>query len=287
MNDENWVRPETPVYVLCNPPETNANIKGLLWGNGDPDLARLQSDDYWAISKTHCYRRIEEEGRHCVEFKDYEAVFEGGRAEAISMLINLGADRARISVEVHIKDDSSFVRTGDGGTSVAGDRGIARAGRRGYAAAGKQAVAWAEHVGYAEVEDGGVAITDNFGGGSAIAGDGGVAIGQGGFNKLFAGKGGIAVAQIAGKIWVGDHGIGVCRRSGTVYGGGASVVVGETVSGDMASLLVARRRVDTGGGEHEWQVAYGFVGQAGIFPGRLYTVEDNRLIEKASEQDQK
>ena len=164
MSNQDWIRPETPVYVLCNPPEADATIKGLLWGNGDPELARLQSDDYWAISKTHCYRRIDDQGRHCVEFKDYDAVFEGGRAEAISTLINLGADPTRISLDVRIKDDSSFVRTGDYGTSVTGERGVARAGRRGYAAAGNEGVAWAEHAGYAEVGDEGVAITDNIGG---------------------------------------------------------------------------------------------------------------------------
>ena len=120
-----------------------------------------------------------------------------------------------------------------------------------------------------------------------IAGDGGIAIGQGGFNKLFAGRGGIAIAQIAGKIWVGNHGIGVCRRSGTVHGGIASIVIGEVVSGGMESLLVARRRMDIGSGEQQWQVAFGFVGQAGILPGRLYTVEDTRLIEKSDGQDQK
>jgi len=293
MSDENWIVPDAPAYVLCNPPE-KGSLKGLLWGHGDPYFAGLQSYDYWAVAKVGSYREIEEKGRRCVEFKDHETVFEGTRVEAIKTLISLGADPARISLEVTVKDvaekfsyHAAYVRTGDCGTSIVADYGIARTGRRGHAAARWDGIdlidmlgciAWADRAGYAQAGDGGLAVIG--GGGTAIAGDGGIVVGLEGLDKLFAGKGGKAVSHAGGKIWVGDRGIGICRSSGTVYGGNDSIVIGELVSGGTGSLLVARKR--TSGGE--WQVAYGVVVKDGIQPGAKYTVEDNRLVERTNEQ---
>jgi hypothetical protein len=61
MSDENWIVPETPVYVLCNPPEDEDRGYrwGLLWGSGDPSLAHLQSFDYWAVVRVKSCRDME------------------------------------------------------------------------------------------------------------------------------------------------------------------------------------------------------------------------------------
>jgi hypothetical protein len=298
MSEENWTVPETPAYVLCNPPAQGSDHKGLLWGNGDPEFALLQADDYWAVVKVRCYREIEEKGRRCVEFKDHETIFEGTRADAIKTLIGLGADPARISVELQIKEAAEkfnyapvYIRTGDCGTSIVTDHGIARAGRRGHATAKCDGIdlidmlgciAWAGPHGRAEAGDSGVAIIGGSGTGTAIAGDGGMALSPGGgFQKLLVGKAGKAVTEFAGNIWVGDFGIGVCKRTGTVYGGSESIVIGELVSGGPGSLLVARKRTHPDG---EWQVAYGVAGKDGIKPNTKYTVEDNRLVERTDEQ---
>ncbi len=149
MSDEDWIVPETPAYVLCNPPEKGSATKGLLWGQGDPKLAHLHSYDYWAVVRVQSYCETENEGRRCVEFKEGETVFEGARTEAINILINLGADPARISVEAQTRDDpvkfrdGPYVRTGDCGTSIVPDYGTARAGQPGHAAAGEEGIAWA------------------------------------------------------------------------------------------------------------------------------------------------
>jgi hypothetical protein len=285
MSDGNWIVPEAPAYVLCNPPEKGSTTKGLLWGQGDPTLAVLHSYDYWAVVRVQSYYETENEGRRCVEFKEGETVFEGARTEAIKILIKLGADPARISVEVQIRDDpvkfrdGPYVRTGDCGTSIVPDYGIARAGLLGHAAAGEEGIAWAGMGGNAHVGVGGLAIVG--GGGMATAGNGGTAIGSSGLNKLFVGRGGVAITGPSGRIWVGDRGIGISRRSGTVYGGSESIVIGEIVSGGAGSLLVARKLISDDGSTREWQVAYGIVGQDGIRPWAKYTVEDNRLIERS------
>jgi hypothetical protein len=302
MSDGNWIVPDAPAYVLCNPPEKASTTKGLLWGQGDPDFAGLQSYDYWAVAKVGSYRETEEKGRRCVEFKDHETVFEGTRVEAIKTLISLGADPARISVEVQVKDasekfnDAAYARTGDCGTSIVAGFGIARTGHRGHATATCDGidlidmlgcVAWAGANGYAEAGDGGLAVVDGLGAGTAIAGNGGIAIGQDGFKRLFVGRGGKAVTDIGGKVWVGDHGIGICRLSGTVYGGNESIVIGEVVSGGVGSLLVARKRVYSGNSEPVWQVAYGFVGRDGIRAGVRYTVKENELVQKTDEEEER
>lgn len=297
MNNGNWIAPHLPAYILCNPPQKNSTIRGLLWGEGDADLAQLQSYDYWAVVQARAYREIEENGRRCVEIKEHDMVFEGARAEAVRTLIALGADPARISVEVQVRAaaekfsyDGAYLRTGDGGTSILTDYGIARAGRRGHASAKcdgidlidmLDGIAWAGSRGYAEAGDGGLAIIDAMGEGLAIAGIGGIAVARGAFHKLFVGRGGKAVAEIGGKIWVGDHGVGICQVSGTAYGGDESIVIGEIVSGGMGSLLVARKRAFE---PDAWEVAYGIVGKDGIKAGAKYTVENNRLVEKTNEQ---
>jgi hypothetical protein len=91
-------------------------------------------------------------GGRCVEFKDYETVFEGGRIEAVNLLISLGADPAGISLEIQVKDDSSVIQTRDYGTSVVADDGIARTGVWGYARAGVRGIAWPARLAMPKLE---------------------------------------------------------------------------------------------------------------------------------------
>src|SRR5271156_6258618 len=103
VNHMNWIRPETPVYVLCESQDESvssqgrSNHRGLLLGKGDCHLAGLRSA-FWAVAKVPYYYEIESVNGGCVGFSVYEIVFEGKRPEVIRALIEYGPHGNEISV---------------------------------------------------------------------------------------------------------------------------------------------------------------------------------------------
>jgi len=283
MNDENWITPDQPVYVLCKPPEDNDVFHwGLLWGCGNPGRAHLRCDNHWAVVKVASYRKLL--AFECIEFKDYELVFEGDRVQSVAQLVSLGADPAAISVKIEVRDDASLARTGFYGTSIVAGDGFADAGACGYACAGAGGIARVDEAGTAVAGDRGLAIVEGKRYGTAIAGDQGIAIGEGRFKQLSVGNGGVAIAS-SGKIWLGDEGVGI---GGTeIFGRENSIAIGEFVSGGPGSVLIARNLVfDPVSDTTERQMACGVVGRDGIQPWVQYTVKDGVLVRLGEETDE-
>jgi hypothetical protein len=283
MSDENWITPDKPVYALCDPPgEDDAFRWGLLWGRGNPGRANLGWDNHWAVVKITSYR--ESPADECIEFKDYELVFEGGRVEAVNKLISLGADPAGISLEIEVREDASVALTGFYGTSIVAGDGFADAGACGYACAGAGGLARVYESGTAVAGDRGLAIVEGKRYGSATAGDRGIAIGEGRFKRLSVGDGGVAIAS-SGRLWLGDGGVGI--GDAEIFGREESIAIGGTVYGGPGSVLIARNRVlDPETDEYKWQVACGIVGRDGIRPWVQYTVQDGVLVQLKEETDE-
>jgi hypothetical protein len=288
MSEEDWITPEKPVYVLCNPPEEERKDFrwGLLWGNGDPNLANLLPADYWAVVKVNSYREVDLKGSRCVEFKDYEIVFRGSRVEAVNTLVSLGADPARISLDMDVKDNASAARTRSYGTSIVAGDGFAYTGACGYAKAGAGGIARTGEAGYAKAGDGGLAIVEGKRFGEAIAGDRGIAIGEERFKILTVGNGGTAIAT-NGKVSVGHESVGIALSGEWVIGGDESIVIGDIVSGGPGSVLISKNLVlDPKTDEYERQVACGIVGRDGIRPWVQYTVKDGVLVQLKEETNE-
>jgi hypothetical protein len=275
MNDENWIKPDQPVYVLCPPPEEeNAFHTGLLWGRGDPRGASLCWSDRWAVVKVASYR--ESSDQKFIEFKDHELIFEGDRAESVDTLISLGADPADISIEIQIREDASVARTGFCGVSIVAGDGFADAGACGYARAGDGGIAKVDASGTAVAGDDGLAIVEGKRHGTATAGNRGIAIGAGRFKRLSVGEGGIAIAA-SGKIWLGDNSVGI--GDSEIFGRKDCIAIGSIVSGGPGSLLIARRgEYNSETDEYEKFIACGVVGRDGIQPWVQYTVRAGVLV---------
>jgi hypothetical protein len=286
MSDENWITPEKPVYVVCNPPEDGHPSWGLMWGHGSPSLAHLQAVDHWVVAKVVSYRDVELRGERCVEFEDHEIVFEGRRSEAIDALIALGADPAQVSPQIQIKQDASVAQTGNFGTSIVVADGFADTGACGYAETGDRGIARTGEGGYAKAGNGGMAIVQGKRYGTAVAGDRGIAIGEEQFKYLSVGDGGVAIAA-NGKVSIGSQAIGIVRSGEWVSGGHECIAIGEVVSGGPESLLISKRwDYDFEDDKGKMHIACGVVGRDGIEPWRKYTAKDGVLVKLKETSDE-
>ncbi|HZQ39579.1 MAG TPA: hypothetical protein VFA87_02260 [Rhizomicrobium sp.] len=275
MSDKDWITPDTPVYVLCKPPEeADVPHMGLLWGRGDPGDVSMCWHDRWAVVKVASYR--ESTNRQSIEFKDHELIFEGDRAESVEKLISLGADPAAISIEIQVREGASMARTGFCGTSIVTGDGFADAGACGYARAGAGGIAKVGESGTAVAGDGGLAVVEGKRHGNAIAGNRGIAIGEGRFKRLSVGDRGIAIAA-SGRIWLGDGSVGI--GDSETFGRNNCIVIGSTVSGGPGSVLIARGGAyNSETDEYETYIACGIVGRDGIQPWVQYGVKAGHLV---------
>ena len=303
-SDENWVNNAAPVYVLCGSdelhedgwlgpieagPDATRGIYGLLWGAGDCGLANLGWSQSWAVVKVSRYRERTSAGSRWVEFQEGEVVVNGERPEALRALIALGADPANFGFEFQSSENRSNTSVGKYGVAHAQNDGIARSGPFGWAQSGCDGIAKAGFFGIARVEAYGLAIADEVGHavagecgvaisdgkrfGYATAGNEGVAVGRGRFKLVEAGNFGIAVATNGSRATAGDNGVAICYSEQASVGT-SGIAIGQTVNGNLGSLLVAMSwNPETG----ERAYATGIVGRDGIEPLIYYRCIGGKL----------
>ena len=269
MSDQNWITPEKPVYVLCNPPEEGRPTWGLLRGQGSPSLAHLQAVDHWVVVKVISYRNVDLRGERCVEFEDHEILFEGRRSEAIDTLIGLGADPAEISPPIQIKPKTRPLRKPAASAPLSSSCGRLRRyrrlrlcrDRRSWHRAHRRR--WLCQSGPRRPGDCPRQALRNGGSRRSRHHDWRRTIQVSGS----VGNGGVAIAA-NGKVRIGNQAVGIVRSGEWVSGGQECIAIGEVVSGGPDSLLIAKRwEHDPETGTSKTHIACGVVGRDGIEPG--------------------
>jgi hypothetical protein len=292
-SNEKWVRNDTPVYILCGSdelpgdgclglveasPDAERGIYGLLWGAGDCGQANLGWSQSWAVVKVLSFMERVSGDSRWVEFQEGEVVVNGDRPGALRALIELGADPANFAFEFQSAENLAVASVGKYGVAHAPNNGIARSGPFGWAQSGCDGIAKAGFFGIARVEayglavadevghavagDYGVAVSDGKRFGYATAGTGGVAVGRGRFKVVAAGEFGVAVATSGSSAIAGDSGVAICYSERASVGT-SGIAIGQTVNGNLGSLLVATScHPETG----ERSYATGIVGNDGIEP---------------------
>ena len=221
-------------------------IRGLPWGVGDPAAAFLDSPQ-WAIVRLDAEDMPGVTSGSALEFSAGTVIYRGDPRGALETLIQHGADRAAMSVQLVMQDASGIADVGACGVAVTGDSGVARGGPGSHllVPGGYGGIAVAGRRGRATVGgDNGIAIVGAEGhaiasglavgrqaGGWLVAGESGVAVALAAANELAVGQGGIAVGlDRVGRIALGRHAVAVVRdatgsRIRVRLGEGALIVV--------------------------------------------------------------
>lgn len=260
-------------------------IRGLPWGVGDPAAAFLDSPQ-WAIV------RLDEEDMPGVtsgsvyELMGGTVIYRGDPRGALETLIDHGADRAAMSVQLAMQDANGIADVGPFGVAVTGDCGLARGGRGSHllVPGGYGGIAVGGPFGRVMVDgSNGVAIVGTEGhavasglavgresGGWLLAREPGVAVALGGANALEVEQGGIAVGLArVGRIALGRHAIAVVRDA---TGSRPRVTLGE-------GALVIVRHFEAGSETPCFTVAQ--AGAGGLQPDVLYIWADGTFHPKS------
>lgn len=255
--------------------ETTARrgVRGLPWGIGDPAAACLDSP-HWAIV------RVDEEDAvavvpGAVEFFGGTVIYRGDPRGALETLIQHGADRAAMSVQLVMQDATGIADVGAFGVAVTGDSGLARGGPCSHllVPGGYGGIAVVGRGGRATVGgSNGIAIVGSEGhaiapglavaraaGGWLVAREPGVAVALAAAHALEVESVGIAVGlDRVGWIAIGPHAVAVVRnatgsRVRATLGEGALIVVRYfDAEGETPRFSVAR----AGGGGLQPDVPY-------------------------------
>lgn len=221
-------------------------IRGLLWGVGDPAAAFLDSPQ-WAIVRLDDEDMPGATSGRVLEFMGGTVIYRGDPRGALETLIQHGADRAAMAVQLMMQDARGIADVGPFGVAVTGDSGLARGGPGSHllVPGGYGGVAVAGRRGRATVGgDNGIAIVDAEGhaiapglsvgrgaGAWLLARDGGVAVALAPAHALEVEQGGIAVGlDRVGRIALGRHAVAVVHdatgsRLRVTLGEGALIIV--------------------------------------------------------------
>jgi hypothetical protein len=200
-------------------------VRGLSWGVGDPAAADLDSP-HWAIV------RLDEEDTPIeapgtVELFGGTVIYRGDPRGALETLIQHGADRAAMAVQLVMQDENGIADVGAFGVAVTGDCGLARGGPGSHllVPGGYNGIAVAGRGGRATVGgSNGIAVVDAEG--HAMAS--GLAVGRGAGGTLVAREPGVAVALAAAQmleVEAGGIAVGLDRVQRITIGSQAVAVV--------------------------------------------------------------
>lgn len=237
-------------------------FRGLPWGVGDPAAAFLDSP-HWAIVRVDAEDMPDELSGPVLGFAAGTVIYRGDPRGALETLIQHGADRAAMSVQLAMQDANGIADVGPFGVAVTGDSGLARGGPRSHllVPGGYGGIAVAGRGGRARVDgSNGIAIIGAAGhavasglavgrepGGWLSARDPGVAVALATASALEVEQGGIAVGlDRVARIALGRDAIAVVRdasgsRLRVTLGQGALIVVRYLEpGGDVPRFTVAR-----------------------------------------------
>jgi len=259
-------------------------IRGLPWGVGDPAAAFLDSSQ-WAIV------RLDEEDMPGVasgsvlEFMGGTVIYRGDPRGALETLIDLGADRAAMSVKLVMQNANGIADVGPFGVAVTGDSGLARggpgshllvpgglggvavAGRRGrVTVGGSNGIAIVGAEGHATAS--GLAVAREAGA-WLLARELGVAVALAAARGVEVEQAGIAVGlDRVGRIEVGRRGIAVVRGA---IGSRMRVTLSE-------GALIVVRYLEPDGAAPRYSVAW--AGPGGLQPDVAYIWADGTFRPK-------
>lgn len=222
-------------------------IRGLPWGVGDPAAAFLDSPQWAIVHLDEADMPAVLSSGSVVEFFGGTVIYRGDPRGALETLIQHGADRAAMSVQLVMPDVRGIADVGPFGVAVTGDSGLARGGPGSHllVPGGYGGLAVADRGGHATVGgDKGIAIVGADGhaiasglavareaGGWLFAREEGVVVALAATHELAVEQGGIAVGlDRVGRIAIGRHAVAVVRdatgsRMRVTLGEGALIVV--------------------------------------------------------------